>query len=53
MLLRRCTSPLPRRSMRILFDQGTPEPLIPFLRGHLITTAKDAGWPKQPGMKCW
>ena len=30
--------------MRILFDQGTPEPLIPFLQGHAITTAKDAGW---------
>ena len=32
--------------MRILFDQGTPEPLIPFLQGHTITTAKDAGWDK-------
>ncbi len=30
--------------MRNLFDQGTPEPLIPFLPGHSITTAKDAGW---------
>ena len=30
--------------MRILFDQGTPEPLIPFLQGHTITKAKDAGW---------
>jgi hypothetical protein len=30
--------------MRILFDQGTPEPLIPFLQGHTTTTAKVAGW---------
>jgi hypothetical protein len=30
--------------MRVLFDQGTPEPLIPFLQGHTITTAKDVGW---------
>ena len=30
--------------MRILFDQGTPEPLIPFLQGHTITKAKDVGW---------
>jgi hypothetical protein len=30
--------------MRILFDHGTPAPLIPFLAGHAITKAKDAGW---------
>ena len=30
--------------MRILFDHGTPGPLIPFLEGHLVTKAKDAGW---------
>jgi len=30
--------------MRILFDHGTPGPLIPFLAGHNITKAKDAGW---------
>ena len=30
--------------MRILFDQGTPAPLIPFLAGHTVTKAKDAGW---------
>src|SRR5271170_7937412 len=30
--------------MRILFDQGTPAPLIPFLEGHTITQAKDLGW---------
>jgi len=32
--------------MRILFDQGTPAPLIPFLEGHLVTQAKDLGWDK-------
>jgi hypothetical protein len=30
--------------MRILFDHGTPAPLIPFLQGHTVTKAKDAGW---------
>jgi hypothetical protein len=30
--------------MRILFDHGTPAPLIPFLAGHTVTKAKDAGW---------
>ena len=30
--------------MRILFDHGTPAPLIPFLTGHTVTRAKDAGW---------
>jgi hypothetical protein len=30
--------------MRILFDHGTPAPLIPFLKGHLVTKAKVAGW---------
>jgi hypothetical protein len=32
--------------MLILFDQGTPAPLIPFLQGHTVTQAKDAGWDK-------
>jgi uncharacterized protein DUF5615 len=32
--------------MRILFDQGTPAPLISFLAGHTVTKAKDAGWDK-------
>jgi hypothetical protein len=32
--------------MRILFDHGTPAPLIPFLKGHTVTKAKDAGWDK-------
>ena len=31
-------------SMRILFDHGTPAPLIPFLEGHTVTKAKDVGW---------
>jgi hypothetical protein len=30
--------------MRILFDHGTPAPLISFLIGHTVTKAKDAGW---------
>ena len=30
--------------MRILFDQGTPAPLIPFLESHAVTKANDAGW---------
>ena len=30
--------------MRILFDHGTPAPLIPFLEGHAVTKAKQAGW---------
>jgi hypothetical protein len=32
--------------MLILFDQGTPAPLIPFLEGHTVRKAKDAGWDK-------
>ena len=32
--------------MRILFDQGTPAPLIPFLEGHTVSKSKDAGWDK-------
>ena len=30
--------------MRVLFDHGTPAPLIQFLTGHAVTKAKDAGW---------
>jgi hypothetical protein len=30
--------------MRILFDHGTPAPLIPFPAGHTVTKAIDAGW---------
>jgi hypothetical protein len=30
--------------MRILFDHGTPAPLIPFLEGRAVTKAKDRGW---------
>ena len=36
--------PADRPSMRILFDHGTPAPLIPFLEGHTVTKAKDRGW---------
>ncbi len=32
--------------MHILFDHGAPAPLIPFLEGHTIIRAKDAGWDK-------
>jgi hypothetical protein len=31
-------------SMRILFDHGTPAPLIPFLAPHTVTKARQAGW---------
>lgn len=30
--------------MRILFDHNAPAPLIGFLEGHEITTAKRVGW---------
>src|ERR1700733_5048069 len=30
--------------MRVLFDHGTPAPLIAFLGGHTVTKAKDRGW---------
>jgi hypothetical protein len=30
--------------MLILFDHGTPAPLIPFLQGHTVTKAKARGW---------
>ena len=30
--------------MRILFDQGTPEPLRRELPGHTISTAYEMGW---------
>ena len=39
-----CSPPPPKRSRRILFDHGTPAPLIPFLEGHTVTKAKDEGW---------
>ena len=32
--------------MRILFDHGTPAPLIAFLEIHTVTKAIDAGWDK-------
>lgn len=30
--------------MLILFDQATPAPLRPYLKGHLIRTAAQQGW---------
>jgi hypothetical protein len=30
--------------MLILFDQGTPVPLGPFLSGHTVKTAAEQGW---------
>ena len=32
--------------MRILFDQGTPVPIRPFLQGHNVRTAAEQGWDK-------
>src|SRR5262249_55204760 len=30
--------------MRILFDQGTPVPIRPFLKGHSVAVAAEEGW---------
>jgi hypothetical protein len=30
--------------MRVLFDHGTPAPLVAFLEGHTVTKARDKGW---------
>jgi hypothetical protein len=30
--------------MRILFDQGTPVPLRPYLKDHIVRTAAQEGW---------
>ncbi len=30
--------------MLILFDNGTPAPLLRFLEGHIVTKAKARGW---------
>ena len=30
--------------MKILFDQGTPAPLKPFLTGHKVQTVFELGW---------
>lgn len=30
--------------MRILFDQGTPDPLRRSLSGHIVSTAFEMGW---------
>jgi hypothetical protein len=32
--------------MLVLFDQGTPVPLRPFLAGHKVETAGQRGWDK-------
>jgi hypothetical protein len=32
--------------MRVLFDQATPVPIRPFLKGHLVRTAAQEGWDK-------
>jgi hypothetical protein len=32
--------------MCILSEHGTPAPLSPFLEGHSVTKATDAGWDK-------
>src|SRR5258708_19954660 len=30
--------------MLVLFDQGTPVPIRPFLKGHVVKTAAQVGW---------
>ena len=30
--------------MLVLFDQGTPVPIRPFLVGHIVKTAAEQGW---------
>jgi len=30
--------------MKILFDQATPVPIRPYLKGHLVRTAAQQGW---------
>jgi hypothetical protein len=30
--------------MRVLFDQATPVPIRPFLKGHTVSTAAHEGW---------
>jgi hypothetical protein len=30
--------------MRILFDHGTPSPLVSFLKGHTVVKTKEMGW---------
>ncbi len=32
--------------MLVLFDQGTPVPMRPFLIGHIVETAAQRGWDK-------
>jgi hypothetical protein len=30
--------------MLVLFDQGTPVPIRPFLKEHTVQTASESGW---------
>lgn len=30
--------------MRVLFDQATPVPILPYLKGHEVRTAAQQGW---------
>jgi hypothetical protein len=30
--------------MLVLFDQGTPVPIRPFLKGHTVQTTVERGW---------
>jgi hypothetical protein len=32
--------------MFVLFDQGTPVPIRPFLKGHTVQTTAQRGWDK-------
>ena len=32
--------------MKIIFDQATPVPIRPYLKGHLVRTAAQQGWDK-------
>ncbi len=50
--------------MLVLFDQSTPVPIRPFLKGHTVETAWQRGWDKLKngdllraaegaGFECW
>ena len=32
--------------MKIIFDQATPVPIRPYLKGHIVRTAAQQGWDK-------
>jgi len=38
------SSLLQARRMRVLFDQATPVPIRPYLKGHEVRTAAQQGW---------